>query len=99
MSHKLVLIAYGAGLEADVAEIVAASGATGYTRWERTAGAGRSGGPHLDTSVWPDYNHVTAVAADAATVAGLLDGIRRLRASEGARGLKAFVIPLEEITE
>jgi len=96
---KLVIIVYGSGLEPEVAEIVAASGATGYTRWERAAGAGRSGGPHLDTPVWPDYNHVTVVAADAAAAAGLLDGVRRLRAEEGARGVKAFVIPLEEVTE
>ena len=99
MKPKLVLIAYGAGLEPDVAGIVAASGAGGYTRWERAAGAGRSGGPHLDTPVWPDFNHVTAVVADEAAAAKIIQGVRELRCREGARGVKAFLLPVEEVTE
>jgi len=99
MAAKLVLIAYGSGLEPDVAEVVRASGALGYTRWERAAGSGRTGGTHLDTHVWPDFNHVTAVVADEATVAKVMAGIRELRKSEGARGVKAFVLPVDEVTE
>ena len=99
MAAKLVLIAYGSGLEPDVAEVVRASGALGYTRWERAAGSGRSGGTHLDTHVWPDFNHVTAVVADAETVSRITAGIRELRRSEGARGVKAFVLPVEEVTD
>lgn len=99
MAAKLVLIAYGSGLEPDVAEVVRAAGAAGYTRWERAAGAGRTGGTHLDTHVWPDFNHVTMVVADAQTVARIMAGIRDLRRSEGARGVKAFVLPVEETTE
>ncbi len=99
IATKLVLIVYGSGLEPEVAEIVAASGASGYTRWERTSGAGRSGGPHLDTPVWPDYNHVTAVLADAEVAARLLAGVRQLRAAERERGVKAFVLPVETATD
>ena len=99
MAAKLVLIAYGSGLDPDVAEVVRASGAVGYTRWERATGAGRSSGTHLDTRVWPDFNHVSAVVADEATAARIMAGIRELRKSEGARGVKAFVLPVEEVTE
>jgi hypothetical protein len=99
MSAKLVLVAYSAGLEPEVAEIVKASGAAGFTRWERAAGSGRSSGTHLDTHVWPDFNHVTAVVADEATAARIVAGVRELRRSEGARGVKAFVLPVEEVTE
>jgi hypothetical protein len=99
MSAKLVLIAYSAGLEPEVAEIIQACGASGFTRWERAAGAGRASGTHLDTHVWPDFNHVTAVVTDEATAARVMEGVRELRRTEGARGVKAFVLPVEEITE
>jgi hypothetical protein len=99
MAVKLVLIAYGSGLEPDVAEVIRASGAGGYTRWERAVGSGRSGGTHLDTHVWPDFNHVAAVVTDEAAVAAIMSGIRELRKTEGARGVKAFVLPVEEVTE
>ncbi|HOX07023.1 MAG TPA: hypothetical protein PK280_11525 [Planctomycetota bacterium] len=98
MATKLVLIAYGSGLEPDVAEVIARSGASGYTRWERAAGSGRSGGTHLDTHVWPDFNHVTAVVADEAVAARIMAGVRDLRLVEGARGVKAFLLPVEEVT-
>jgi hypothetical protein len=96
---KLVLIVYGSGLEPDVAEVIAAAGASGYTRWERAAGVGRTSGGHLDTHVWPDFNHVTAVVADEAVAARIMAGVRELRRAEGARGVKAFLLPVDEITE
>jgi hypothetical protein len=99
MAAKLVLIAYSSGLEPEVAEVIKTSEVSGYTRWERAAGSGRAGGTHLDTHVWPDFNHVTAVVADQATVARIMAGIRELRKSEGARGVKAFVLPVDEVTE
>ena len=99
MTAKLVLIAYSSGLEPEVAEVVRASGAGGYTRWERAAGAGRAGGPHLDTHVWPDFNHVTAVVADGIAAGKIMQGIRELRRAEGARGVKAFCLPVDEVTE
>ena len=98
MAAKLVLIAYSSGLEPDVAEVIRASGAPGYTRWERASGSGRAGGTHLDTHVWPDFNHVTAVVAEEAVVARIMSGVRELRCTEGARGVKAFVLPVEEVT-
>ncbi len=95
---KLVLIAYGAGLEPEVAELVRSAGAAGFTRWERAVGSGRSGGPHLDNPVWPDFNHVTAVVADEATAGRVMAGVRDLRMKEGTRGVKAFMLPVDEIT-
>ena len=99
MTAKLVLIAYSSGLEPDVAGIIKAAGAAGYTRWERASGAGRAGGPHLDTPVWPDFNHVTAVLAEEEVARRIMDGVRALRRSEGARGIKAFCLPVDEVTE
>ena len=99
MNLKMVLVAYSAGLEPEVSEIVKASGATGFTRWERAAGAGRTSGTHMDSHIWPDFNHVAAVVADAETVSRIMAGVRELRRTEGARGIKAFVLPVEEVTE
>ena len=99
MKAKLVLIAYSSGLEPEVARVLSVAGATGFTRWERASGAGRAGGPHLDTPVWPDFNHVTAVFAEEDVAWRIMDGIRELRRSEGARGVKAFALPVDEVTK
>jgi len=70
-----------------------------YTKWTGVLGKGSASGPHLDTHVWPKANNVLAVAADDSSVEPLLERIKKLRAQLGAEGVKAFVLPIEKLSE
>lgn len=95
---KLVLIACNEAIDEEVMEMLERAGAHSYTKWTRVLGRGTASGPHLGSHVWPKRNNVLAVACDGETVAAILDGVRGLRARLGKEGLKAFVVPLEDVT-
>jgi len=95
---KLVLIAYNEALDEEVEELLHTTGVDGFTKWTKTYGKGQSSGPHLGTHVWPKANNVLAAATEDETAEKLLDGVRELRGRLAAEGIKAFVLPCEEVT-
>ncbi|MFP4057473.1 MAG: PG0541 family transporter-associated protein [Candidatus Brocadiia bacterium] len=95
---KLVLIAYYEGIDRDVMDLLDHAGVDSYTQWTRVLGKGSHSGPHLGSHVWPKLNDVLAVATDDETAAELMEGVRRLRQRLGQEGVKAFRIPLDEVT-
>jgi nitrogen regulatory protein PII len=96
---KMVLIAYNEALDEEVMTAMETAGLENYTKWTKVHGKGAASGPHLATHVWPKANNVLAVAAEDDRVAALLAEIRSLRADLGHEGVKAFVLPVDEITE
>jgi nitrogen regulatory protein PII len=95
---KLVLITYDEAHDHQVMQVLHDAGAHNYTRWTEVQGVGHSGGPHLGTPVWPKQNHVLAIAVEDQQAAQIVEGIRALRQSLTLKGIKAFVLPLEEAT-
>ena len=95
---KLVLIAYNEALEGEVAELLRRCAVSNYTKWTKVLGRGSTSGPHLGSSVWPKQNDVLATAVSEETAHTLLEGIRQLRQTIGREGLKAFLLPLEDVT-
>lgn len=95
---KLVLIAYNEALDEEMLEILNAAGADGWTKWTKIYGKGRSSGPHLGTHVWPKANNVLAVATDEGTAVKLIEGVKLLRKRLSKEGVKAFVVPCEDMT-
>lgn len=95
---RLVLIAYNEALDGEVLDLVRSAGATGCTKWTKVLGEGRASGPHLASHVWPKANNVLAVCAEPEAASALMDGVRKLRESLGAEGVKAFLLPVEEVT-
>lgn len=96
---KMIWIAYDEALEHDVQTALAAGGPDiGFTEWRRVAGRGHRSEPHLMTPVWPKGNHVlmTCVPDDAA--ARCMTALRDLRQVVGRQGLKAFVVPVDDLT-
>jgi nitrogen regulatory protein PII len=95
---KIVLIVYNVALHRDVIEMLRQHGVETYSRWEHVTGVGKSSGPHLDTNVWPARNSaiVTATADELATA--LLEAVREMRKNLAAEGIKAFVMPLDDMT-
>jgi nitrogen regulatory protein PII len=95
---KMVMISYNEALESDVMEKLQAAGVENYTQWMKVRGKGRTAEPHLGSTVWPKYNTVIMTAVDDDRVAALLAGVRELRKKLGREGIKAFVLPLEQVT-
>jgi len=95
---KLVLVAYNEALDEEVGGLLDKNGAEGYTKWTKVYGQGQTSGPHLGTHIWPKANNVLAVVTDGDTAGKLLDGVRELRKRLSKEGIKAFLLPCEEMT-
>ena len=95
---KMVMIVYNAALDEEVSELLESAGLAFYTKWTRVLGRGEASGSHLGTQVWPGMNNVVFLATEEDRVPALLCGVRELRRKLGREGIKAFVLPLEEIT-
>jgi len=94
---KLVLIVYSAALEAQVLEALERIGANTYTKLPRIHGVGTHSPPHLDTHVWPGTNNGLLIATDEESKDRILKEIGGLKAAHQREGIKAFVMPVEEI--
>ncbi len=95
---KMVFIMYNIAINDEVMEILKDAGIEGYTRWERTTGCGQTSGPHFGTHVWPPVNSVLAIAVEDDRKDKLIERIKEVRKKLGKEGIKAFVLPLEEMT-
>jgi len=94
----MIFIMYNIAINEEVMQILKGEGIEEYTRWERATGCGRSGGPHLGNHVWPAVNSVLAIAVEDNKKDKLIERIKEVRKKLGKEGIKAFVLPIEEIT-
>ena len=95
---KLIIICYNVAIHQEVMEVLKETGIKNYTRFERAQGVGDLSGPHLGTNVWPAVNSVMIIALEDEKKDKLIEKIKELRKNLGKEGVKAFVLPLEEIT-
>ena len=95
---KMIFIMYNIAINDEVMKILKDVGIEDYTRWERATGSGKTSGPHLGTNVWPPVNSVLAVAVEDDKKNRLIERIKELRKKMGKEGVKAFVLPVEEMT-
>ncbi len=94
---KLVLIAYNEAIDDEVMEQLNAVGIEGYTKWTEVLGKGQASGPHLLSHVWPKGNNALLVVTDDASAKRLLEAIRGLKQTAAKEGVKAFLLPVEEV--
>ena len=95
---KLVLIAYNEAIDDEVMEQLDAVGIEGYTKWTEVLGKGQASGPHLLSHVWPKGNNALVVVTEDASAEKLLEAIRNLKQTATREGIKAFLLPVEEVT-
>lgn len=96
---KFMIIAYSEALDDEVmAALDGVGGGCCYTKWTKVLGKGSRSGPHLNDHVWPKANNVLALALTGGQADGLLAAVRRLRETHGHQGIKAFILPLEEVS-
>jgi hypothetical protein len=94
---KLVFLVYNAAIDEDVMEALEGLGIEEYTKWPRLTGKGKSSGPHLDSATWPGLNSALLIATDDDKALSLLKEVRSLKEKLTREGIKAFLLPLEEI--
>jgi len=95
---KLVIICYNVAIGEEVMEVLKELEIKSYTRFERAQGVGTLAGPHLGTNVWPAVNSVMMIALEDEKKDKLIEKIKELRKKLSKEGVKAFVLPIEEIT-
>ena len=94
---KLVVVCYNIAIHEEVIEALEEAGIKNYTRFERTQGVGDLSGPHLGTNVWPALNSVMMIVVDEERKDKFLAKVRELREVLGREGVKAFVLPVDEV--
>lgn len=92
------MIAYNEALDEKVDQVLDALGVEGFTKWTKAYGRGRTSGPHLGTHVWPKANNVVMAVMDDEQARRALDAVREMRDRLGREGIKAFILPCEEMT-
>ena len=95
---KMAMLVYNEALDNEVMEILENCMMKNYTKLTGVFGCGTSSGTHLGTDIWPGRNNILYVACEEATGKKIITAVKQLRKSLSAEGIKAFLMPLEEMT-
>ncbi len=95
---KMILISYNVAIDEEVMEALKEVGISGYTKLPKVLGDGKTSGPRLDSHIWPGANSLLALAVEDDEKDQILAQVMKLRQKLGKEGIKAFVLPLEEVT-
>lgn len=96
--NKMVIVVYNEAVDSEVMEVMEKCGLENYTKVMGVYGRGENSGTHLGNDIWPGRNNILYVACEEKAGEQLLLGIKGLRKSLAKEGVKAFLLPLEEIT-
>ena len=94
----MVMISYNEAIDIEVMELLSDLAITNYTKIVGTYGKGQSSGTHLGDDIWPGRNNLLYISCTSAEAAQLVSGIKELRKKLGKEGIKAFILPIEEVT-
>jgi nitrogen regulatory protein PII len=95
---KMVMVVYNEVMDIEVMEALEGCGLKSYTKVTGAFGRGTSSGTHLGDDVWPGRNNLLYAACEESEAGRLLSSVKELRKKLGHEGIKAFVLPLEELT-
>jgi hypothetical protein len=94
---KMVFIVYSQAADYDVISAVKEAGVKGYTKMENASGEGLETEPKLHTHTWPGENCVLFLALEEDELPNIIQLIRALKTDHPRAGVKAFILPMEEI--
>lgn len=95
---KMVMIVYNEAIDTEVMEAMKKCGLKNYTKISGVFGRGNSSGIHLGNDIWPGRNNILYIACQEELAHQIISCVRQLRQRLGKEGIKAFILPLEEIT-
>lgn len=94
---KMVLIAYCEAADYEVIEAIKEAGIKGYTKFTEVLGEGTETPPKLGTQCWPGKNNFLAIAVEDEELEPLLSAVKEMKKRHPRAGIKAFILPMEEI--
>ncbi len=94
---KMVFIVYSQAADYDVLGAIKQTGVRGYTKMEKACGEGVDTEPKLHTHTWPGENSVLFLALEEDEIPGVVEVVRTLKTEHPRAGVKAFILPMEEI--
>ena len=95
---KMVMISYNEAVDMEVMEVLTHCAIKNYTKINGTYGKGDTSGTHLGTDIWPGRNSILYVACKDDEAKKVVSCVKELRKTLGNEGIKAFVLPLDELT-
>ncbi len=95
---KMAMIIYNEAIDEEVMHSLKICSIDSFTKWQKVLGRGKISGAHLDSNIWPGANNVCMIVADDDKINSLLTQVNNLRQTLGKEGIKAFLLPVEEIT-
>ncbi|MFH1189783.1 MAG: PG0541 family transporter-associated protein [Candidatus Omnitrophota bacterium] len=95
--NKMIMIAYNEAIDDEVMEMLDLCGLKSYTKLTKIYGKGNTSGTHLGNDIWPGLNNVLYIVCKDNDAKRLIEEIRAARTTLGKEGVKAFVMPVEEI--
>jgi len=94
--EKMMVIIYNTALEKNILDYIDSCHITCYTKLPKVYGRGESGGPRMGTHVWPGENEMLWVVTEKEKIQSLLECAKKLKEEHGGKGVKVFVLPVEE---
>ena len=95
---KMVMISYNEAIDGEVMAILTECALENYTKVLGAFGRGKTSGIHLGNDIWPGRNNILYVACEDQEAKKLLAKIKEARKTLGTEGIKAFILPIEELT-
>lgn len=95
---KMIMMAYNEALDEKVMELLHTCLQAEYTKWTKVLGWGQHSEPHLLNHDWPKANNVLMACVDDERAAKIMAAIREERKTQRCDGLKAFSMPVDDVT-
>ena len=96
---KSVMIVFNQAFTTRVEYMLEALEIRGFTFWEEVQGRGtETGEPHYGTHAWPTLNSAIFTVIPEEKLAPLMAEIHRLDESAPQQGIRAFVMPVEQVS-
>lgn len=95
---KMTFIVYNEALDDEVMEVLGNCTMQNYTKITGVFGKGVASGTHMGNDIWPGRNNILYVVSEQEQAKQMLACVKALRQKLGQEGIKAFVLPVEEMT-
>ena len=94
----MVIVVYNEALDMEVMEVLERCGSKNYTKIIGAFGKGETSGIHLGSDIWPGRNNILSIVSDEKQARQIISCVKELRRTLGLEGVKAFILPVEEMT-
>jgi len=94
----MVMITYNEAMDDEVMEAISTASIKNYTKITGAFGRGQTSGTHMGNDIWPGLNYILYIACEERESKELLSRVKALRKDFGKEGIKAFLLPIEDLT-